>query len=70
MYHSTWSVFMTNKSKSDIKKPIHSRALLATIFCWLATLSASRVAAHYWRFRSWPASRRHVYVASASQYPS
>ena len=68
-----------NKDKSDISYlktspafnvPIHSKALLAAILCWLASDSvASWVAARFWHFHSWPASRHHVYVASASQYP-
>ena len=49
---------------------IHSRALLAAVVCWSATLQAPRVAARFWHFRSRSASRRRVYVASASRYPS
>ena len=69
----------TDPYKSDILYPktswafdvaIHSRALLAAILCLLAALVASRVANRFWRFRSRSASHRHVYVGSASQYPS
>jgi len=31
---------------------INSRALLAVIHCWLATLKASQVAARFWHFHS------------------
>ena len=71
--------YMITQNKSDISSlktsrtfdaPIHSRALLAAILCWLTTLYVPRVAARFWCFRSRSASRHHIYVASASRYPS
>ena len=54
--------------RSDpLKSSPNSRCLYG---CWLATLKVPRVAARFWRFRSRSASRRRVYVASASRYPS
>jgi len=58
------------KTRQAFDVLIHSRVLLAAILCWLVTLQAPRVAACFWRFRSRSVSRRLVYVASASQYPS
>jgi len=58
------------KTSRPFNTPIHSRALLAAILCWLATLYVPRVAARFWHFHSRSASRHHVYVASASRYPS
>ena len=51
------------KTSQVFNVPIHSRALLAAILHWL-------IATLFWRLRSQSASHCHVYVASASQYPS
>ena len=59
------------KTSQVFNVPIHSRALLAAILHWLiVTLKALRVAARFWCLCSQSALRRHVYVASPSQYPS
>jgi len=60
--------YLKNKPAFDVL--IHSRALLAAILCWLATLWASRVAARFWHFCFQSASCHCVYVACTSQYPS
>ena len=46
--------------------PIHLRALLAAILCWLGTLYASRVAARFWHFRFRLASRCRTNIATTS----
>jgi len=56
-------------NKFDISYPlnIHSRALLQAILSHLVALLASRVAVHFWCFRSRSALHCCIYVASASQ---